>query len=118
MADNGYWLGIAFFAVIFIAWGLIAQVSSENAVDQAVKKIDQQINFPAPYSGINSSRELALAKIEKGKLLVEEGKKNNAGNSVVGSARASALTNAGLKEINEGMEMLKRVENNTFKNNS
>lgn len=98
-----FWIGIALFAVIFMAWGLIVHMSSEHAVNSAEKQIEQEINFPQPYSGVNSSEELAIAKIEKGTLLVEKGKKN-IGTSIMESSIARAITEEGLKEIKEGLK--------------
>lgn len=115
MTRNSIWPGLVFFGIIFLLWGLMAAQSADQTVDYTSKKIEKEINFPAPYSGITNSTELAMAKIKKGELLVKEGKKN-IGTSVTESARASALTSAGLKEIEEGMQMLEQVNNAT--NNS
>lgn len=113
---KGFWLGIAVFVVLLLLVALTAEQSANQSVDYATKKIEKEINFPSPYSGVTNSTELAMAKIEKGRILIEEGKKANPLNSITGSIRASALLDAGLKEINEGMEMLKQANNAT--NNS
>ena len=57
-----YWAGMLFFVAIFAMWGLLAEESGENAVDTTSNQIEKDINFPEPYSGINSSEELAIAK--------------------------------------------------------
>lgn len=108
-----YWAGILFFVVVFAMWGLLAEESGENAVDKTSKQIEKDINFPEPYSGINSSEKLAVAKIKKGMLLVKEGKRN-IGTGVMQSSRASAFTGEGLKEIEDRLKMLESLENKQF----
>lgn len=103
-------LGLLFFGIIFVLWGFATVESADQMVNDTAKKIEKQINFPAPYSGITNSTELAIAKIKKGELLIKEGKKN-IGTPGTESPTASALINAGLKEIDEGIQMLERVNN-------